>query len=161
MRTALKVGASVLALGTAFAAGLWAQAGKKVVWHWPDSLEAVNADPQEHKILYEDKHIRLLEVNVVAGTTGPMHGHKYPSVFAYDSVQPSHIDHVMEGDTKTSRGRVYEDADWSVPQCRSLGIQGPHSVTDTDTFPDHFYRLEFKRMDGKSVESMKSSYTGN
>jgi hypothetical protein len=62
----------------------------------------------------------------------------------------------MDSDTQP-HGREFENEDWYTPQCRALGPQAPHQVSDADTFPQHFYRIEFKKMDGKSIES-KSSY---
>jgi hypothetical protein len=38
-----------------------------------------------------------------------------------------------------------------------MGAQAPHQVTDADILPQHFYRIEFKKMDGRSIES-KTSY---
>jgi hypothetical protein len=146
----------VLALGAAFAAGAWAQSQARVVWHWPESLEALHAAPGNHKLLFENDHVRLLEVTVRPGETENMHGHIWPSVFALDAVQPKGTNHILDSDTLTI-GRAYEDADWYAPQCRTMGPQAPHQITNADTFPQHFYRLEFKQMDGKSVES-KTSY---
>jgi hypothetical protein len=78
-------------------------------------------------------------------------------VFAFDAVQASLKNHSTElGDS--TNPRVYEDSDWSQPQCRTIPIQAPHQVTDLDSFPVHFYRLEFKRMDGKSIETNWSAY---
>jgi hypothetical protein len=114
------------------------------------SMEAVNAAPKIHHILFENGQLRLLEVTVQPGETEPMHGHMYPSVFAYNAVQPALTDHTLEA--TTPRARQYEDVDWSVPQCRTMPIQAPHQVTNTDSFPLHFYRLEFKKMVGKSIE---------
>jgi hypothetical protein len=140
----------------AFVAGAWAQSQTRVVWHWPDSLEAVHAAPKNHKVLFEDDHVRLLEVRVQPGETENLHGHIWPSVFAYDAVQPKGTNHIMDSDTQP-HGREFENEDWYTPQCRALGPQAPHQVTDLDVFPQHFYRIEFKKMDGKSIES-KASY---
>ncbi len=143
----------LVAIAAAFAAGAWAQT-KKTVWHWSDSLDAVNAAPKNHKVLFENDHVLLLEVTIQPGETENMHGHKWPSIFAFDAVQPKLSDHKLEGDTHNLVDRRYEDADWSAPQCRTMSIQAPHQVTDLDPFPLHFYRLEFKKMDGKSIKSM-------
>jgi hypothetical protein len=35
--------------------------------------------------------------------------------------------------------------------------QAPHAVHNIDTFPMHFYRIEFKKIDGLSIEK-KTSY---
>jgi hypothetical protein len=144
------------AIAVAFVAGAWAQSQARVVWRWPDSMEAVHAAPKNNKVLFENDHIRLLEVRVQPGETENMHGHIWPSVFAYDAVQPKGTNHVIDSDTQ-SHGREFENADWYAPQCRTMGPQALHQITDTDVFPQHFYRIEFKQMDGKSVES-KTSY---
>jgi hypothetical protein len=146
----------VLALAAAFAAGAWAQSQARVIWRWPDSMDAVAAAPKSHRVLVENDHIRLIEATVQPGETEEMHGHRWPSVFAVDSVQPRLTGHPLEGDPHTV-DRRYEDADWYTPQCRTLGPQAPEQFTNTDNFPQHLYRLEFKKMDGKSIVS-KTSY---
>jgi len=152
-----KLGAVAAVFAATFMAGAFAQT-QHTVWKWPMSTEAVNAAPNNHHVLFENDHVRLLEVTVQPGQTEPVHGHMYPSVFAMDAVQASLNDHVIEGNSTTRRPRMYEDADWSQPQCRTMPIQGPHQVSDTDTFPVHFYRLEFKKMDGKSIETDWAQY---
>jgi hypothetical protein len=137
-----------------FMAGAWSQTQTPhPMWKWPMNMEAVSAAPNIHHILFENDQLRLLEVTVQPGVTEPLHGHMYPSVFAYNAAQPSLKDHEMNGDVTKSRARQYENADWSQPQCRTMPIQAPHQVTNMDSFPLHFYRLEFKKMEGKSVET--------
>ncbi len=150
------VGGFLVAVPAAFVAGALAQSQARVVWHWPDSLEAVHAAPKNHKVLFENDHVRLLEVTVRPGETENMHGHPSPSVFAFDAVQPKGTNHILDGDTGPVP-RAFEDADWHTPQCMTMGTQAPHQITNLDTFPQHFYRIEFKKMDGNSVES-KTSY---
>jgi hypothetical protein len=154
-RLALIAGFPV-AVATAFVAGAWAQSQTRVVWHWPDSLEAVHAAPKNHKVLFENDHVRLLEVTVQPGEIENIHGHPSPSVFALDAVQPKGTNHILDGDTRPVP-RAFEDADWNAPQCMTMGTQAPHQITNLDTFPQHFYRIEFKKMDGQSIES-KTSY---
>jgi len=153
----------LFALAVAFVAGAWAQQSDRVVWHWPASVDALVAAPHNHKLLFENDHIRLLEVTVPPGTTEPIHGHQWPSVFAIDAVQPKDKNHNLEGDKPSTREpkRDYEDSDWYHPECRVMGPQAPHQITILDTFPMHFYRLEFKKMDGKSIESMTSYPSSN
>jgi hypothetical protein len=45
--------------------------------------------------------------------------------------------------------RTLVNADF--PVCRTMGVQAPHSVKITDTFQQHFYRLEFKQIDGDAI----------
>jgi hypothetical protein len=32
--------------------------------------------------------------------------------------------------------------------------QSPHQITVVDTFPQHFYRMEFKKIDGETIRGM-------
>ena len=128
-------------------------------WKWPDSLDSPNAAGNIHKILFENGHLRLLEVTIQPGETEPMHGHKYPSVFAMDSPAPSFTDHALDGTNRTippqADGQKY-------PQCRPLpSPQAPHQATITGPWPDHFYRLEFKKVDGDAIKKMTHYPSGN
>jgi hypothetical protein len=84
----------------ALAAAAWAQSQARVVWHWPESMEAVRAAPKNHKVLFENDHVRLLEVRVQPGETENMHGHIWPSVFAFDAVQPKGTNRIIDSDTQ-------------------------------------------------------------
>jgi len=157
LRILARVCGLAVALAGAFLAGTWAQTQtQSPILKWPLSLEAVHAAPTVHHVLFENDSVRLLEVTVQPGQTEPRHWHMYPSVFAINGVQAALSDHTAAGET--NRPRQYEEADWSQPQCRTMPVQAPHQVTDTDSFPVHFYRLEFKKMDGKSIETNWAQY---
>lgn len=145
----IRTGTFAAAVLLAAVTGALAQSqASKLKWTWDDKLEAVNAAPTIHKVLYENDHIRLLEVTIHAGEKEPMHGHKYPSVFAFDAPQPAMDNELLSGGT-THIGRTQMDTDF--PACRTMGVQAPHSVKITDTFQQHFYRLEFKHIDDKEI----------
>jgi hypothetical protein len=38
------------------------------------------AAPQNHKLLFENDKVRVLEVTVQSGVREPLHAHRYPSV---------------------------------------------------------------------------------
>jgi hypothetical protein len=59
--------------------------GATVSWPWPDSMDAVGAAPKNHKVLYEDERVRILEVTVEPGEKENMHYHRWPSVLIVDS----------------------------------------------------------------------------
>jgi hypothetical protein len=52
---------------------------------YPASYDAEVADPDVHRVLYEDEHIMFIEVANPPGLDVRMHGHPYPSVFARDT----------------------------------------------------------------------------
>ena len=50
-------------------------------WNWPDSLDAMQAAPEHHKVLLENEQVRVLEPWVAPDDTVPVHTHRWPSVF--------------------------------------------------------------------------------
>jgi len=47
---------------------------------FPDGFDAVQAAPKSHRVVFENAFVRVLEVNVLSGTTVPMHHHRWPSL---------------------------------------------------------------------------------
>jgi hypothetical protein len=39
------------------------------LWTWPDSLDAVEAAPASHRILFENDAVRVLETRIAPGET--------------------------------------------------------------------------------------------
>ena len=76
---------------------------------FPDGYDAVQAAPQTHKVIFENELVRVLEVTVPpAGTTIPMHHHRWPSFFLdWDSGGPTpHIRyHRADGSVQDQPGR--------------------------------------------------------
>jgi len=157
---------SLCTLIAAFSAGVWAQAtatqqNPTKLWHWPDSMDSINAAPKNHKVLFENDHVRLLEVTVQPGETENMHGHKYPSVFMMDAPQPRTVNKNLDDNDTPQPGNKppprNDGGTAAYPTCRAMTTpQSPHQVTDVDTFPQHFYRMEFKKIDGDAIREMKS-----
>jgi hypothetical protein len=129
------------AVAAAFAAGAWAQQ-KASSWPYPTSLDAVAASPQNHKVLYENEDIRFLEVTVRPGEKENLHAHQWSSVFIVDRVQPALTNYTAAGKAAVPRSPT----DASYPLIRRMGPQPPHQVENLDTYAQHFYRVEFKKM---------------
>jgi len=49
-------------------------------WTWPDSLDAVKAAPENHKVVYEDSTVRILQVLLDGHKEEPVHTHKWKSI---------------------------------------------------------------------------------
>jgi len=113
-------------------------------WPWPDSLDALAADPQNHTVLYDDANIQLLDVHTPPGTTNSLHDHQWSSVFINIEAQPKGRDHKADGSVTQPGGVVPSDAKF--PILNVAGPQGPHAYENLDTFTKHFYRLQFKRV---------------
>ena len=49
-------------------------------WSWPDSLDALQAAPRHHRLLFENDRVRVLDTRISPGDTVPVHTHRWPAV---------------------------------------------------------------------------------
>jgi len=59
------------------------KAGRPLVappWPYPDSLDALVAAPNFHRVLFENERVRVLEVTVPPHQREPVHTHRWPRV---------------------------------------------------------------------------------
>lgn len=54
---------------------------------WDPKLDAVIAAPANHKVVFENDRLRVLEVILESDEEEPTHHHRWPSVFVFDQVQ--------------------------------------------------------------------------
>jgi hypothetical protein len=55
------------------------------------------AAPKHHKVLFENDHLRVLDVILEANDEEPIHHHRWPSVFVFDEVQGPIHDFAQNG----------------------------------------------------------------
>lgn len=65
---------------------------------WDPELDAVKAAPRNHRVIYENENLRVLEVTLEPGEEEPVHHHRWPSVFVFDSIKPPVTDISPEGE---------------------------------------------------------------
>ena len=53
------------------------------LWEWPDSLDALVAASEFHRLVLENEHVRVLETRIGPGETTPVHTHRWPSVLYF------------------------------------------------------------------------------
>jgi hypothetical protein len=75
----------VLLVGALSAAFLLGQNSSNFDKWWTPENDALAAAPQNHKLLFENDEVRVLEVRVPPGVREPLHAHRYPSVLYYVS----------------------------------------------------------------------------
>jgi hypothetical protein len=46
---------------------------------WPPELDALTAAPENHKLLFENDSVRILDTSIAAGQTTPLHTHRWPA----------------------------------------------------------------------------------
>ncbi|WP_299745768.1 hypothetical protein [Devosia sp.] len=54
---------------------------------WDPVLDAVTAAPGNHRVLFENNRLRVLEVILEPGEEEPVHHHRWPSVFVFDQIK--------------------------------------------------------------------------
>ena len=54
-------------------------------WPWPDSLDALIADPDHHSLLFENESVRILDTRISPGDITPLHTHQWASAFYVQS----------------------------------------------------------------------------
>jgi hypothetical protein len=129
---------------------------------FPRETDAEIADGAAHIVHYEDSHIMLMEVANPPMFNIHMHGHPYASVFAHDSDTGAKNPDALRptGPTQLDRTTPYNDmgstnapgpngAAW--PTCTPAAPQAPHRPYNANMAPNHFYRLEFLRLDGTDL----------
>jgi hypothetical protein len=99
--------------------------GPGIQWPWPSTLDALQAAPQHHRLLYENERVRVLEVRIPRGDVVPVHTHRWPAVL--------HLQCWSEHVRRDATGRVVFDSRNAEPHsdvpaavwCEPLP---PHSV---------------------------------
>jgi hypothetical protein len=130
-------------------------------WPYPLDYDSELAAPNNYRLLYEDGHVRLLEVGVRPGETTPVHGNPYATVLAFNAVLPDERDIVNKTlDPKATlkeQGAGHAPApsvfDMKMPTCTTVPPQAPHTIRNNSQTPLHYYRIEFKRVDGDNFQS--------
>ncbi len=118
-------------------------------WPYAAALDSYKAAPNNNKLLYEDDHVRLIEVTIRPGETENMNGNPYPSVIAMDSLPVDPASPLLaKGAGMGAAPRTFD-----VPTCSTTGPVAPHAVHNTGAAPIHFYRIEFKRIDGDGLKT--------
>ena len=116
-------------------------------WSWPDSLDAVKAAPESHKIIYEDSVVRILQVILEANETEPVHTHKWNSVMWFAQATPMTYFKIGLKDNEY----VIEDS-ITIPQMPQevlnhgdfMESEEPHAIKNISNGNGIAYRVEFK-----------------
>lgn len=104
---------------------------------WTSENDALAAAPQNHKLLFENDEVRVLEVTVRPGVREPLHAHRYPSVLYY--ISAAHMKEHSPGITPIDHPRKQDGAVVFLP------IGPPHQMENLETTkPLRAIRVELK-----------------
>lgn len=107
---------------------------------WEESRDAVIAAPDNHEVLYEDEHIRVLSVTLQPGIPEPLHHHRYPSIFVIDRLVP-----LRDFDADGNEQQLPLPPVFDMPLVLQMPPQDLHSVLNEGATPFHGTRVEFKQ----------------
>ena len=111
-------------------------------WEYPDSLDAMVAAPESHRVLLENDDVRVLETTIHPGETVPLHTHRWPSVLYV--IATAH--HVRRDDA----GSVFSDTRvaGAPPEPGTtlwLTPRPPHTVENVDDSEIRLLNVELKK----------------
>jgi mannose-6-phosphate isomerase-like protein (cupin superfamily) len=135
MKRIANLAVAVCALSAAFLLG---QTTTNFDRWWTPANDALVAAPQNHKLLFENDEVRVLEVTVQPGVREPLHAHRYPSVLYY--ISAAHMKEHPPGRDATDHPRKADGAIVFLP------IGPPHQMENLETTkPLRAIRIELKK----------------
>jgi hypothetical protein len=118
---------------------------------WPDSLGSVTAAPENHKVVFENDKVRILEVTGAPYIFEPLHTHKLPSImwFANANFAKAHLVYYHYDYDPIKKTYYIKDSvlEQGPPANKGFEIpaEGPHRVRNLSNMDILAYRVEFKK----------------
>lgn len=111
-------------------------------WTWPDSLDALVAAPSQHRLVFENAHVRVLDTVIGPGERTPVHTHRWPAahyVLSWSDFVRRDADGTTLLDTRTPGVRPAAEALWGEPL-------PPHSLENVGSVPLRIISTELKSL---------------
>jgi hypothetical protein len=110
--------------------------------------DAVTAAPDQHNVLFEDEHVRVLEILLPPLSVEPIHIHALPSVIMGETGGTGGAKFLYT-EYRFANGKFVKTAENEVsptPGYRTVwtGPEGPHAITNTGPVAVRFTRIEIK-----------------
>jgi hypothetical protein len=131
----------LLASGSAPAQGMPVSTDGTDPKTWAPGLDAVKAGARNHKVIFEDKEVRVLSVTVAPGEVEVAHHQVWPSVIVFVTLPPY--------ENRDARGnvlplKIIPGAKQEQPVMVRVPPEAAHSVTNTSSTAMHLIRIEYK-----------------
>src|ERR1700733_4029689 len=114
---------------------------KKAAWPWPDSLDAMIAAPQYHRLVLENDRVRVLDTRIPVGEIVPVHTHRWPAIY-YTIVAGDFVRRDGEGnvlfDSRAVPGLLTRS------EATYMDCLTPHSVENVSANEIHLISVELK-----------------
>lgn len=113
-------------------------------FEWSDSLDAVVAAPEHHKVIFENENIRVLDTRVRPGETVPVHTHRWASVvYTLQTGEFVRFD-AMNNTTLDTRVTPH---DIEIDKASRFPPQQPHSIENVGMSEMRAITVELKNSD--------------
>jgi hypothetical protein len=148
MRLLAALGFAVIAAGGAVAQSRHLPAEPMFCTPASHEYDAVTAAPLSHSVVFEDDHVRVLEVLVPPLASEPIHIHALPSVMMGDTGGAAGAKFIYTT-YRMEDGKFVEVEKQEItptPGYRTVwsGPEGPHAITNIGTAPMRITRIEIK-----------------
>jgi len=112
-------------------------------WCWKEEKDAMQASTKNHRILFENEEVRILEVVIMPGEKEDFHTHKWKSVFIVDSLADMRY-YGPQGEIQYERkapppAAFRTSVTWKEPE----GLHAIENLSNTQVI--HGIRIEMKR----------------
>lgn len=110
---------------------------------WPENLDAVKAAPETHRVIFENEHVRVLEVTIAPHSKEPIHTHCWPSTLYIQQIGDI-IDRDANGKILFDSRQLKENEKQRAPFVLWTPPEGPHWDENPDDLPIKMIQIENK-----------------
>jgi hypothetical protein len=115
----------------------------KGICPWPGDLDGVKAAPETHKVIFENEHVRVLQVTIPPHSKEPVHTHCLPSTLYFQQIGDI-IVRDPDGKLIFDSREMKENEKQKPPFVLWNPGEGPHSTENPDDVPIKIIQVENK-----------------
>ena len=115
----------------------------KGVCPWPGELDGVKVAPETHKVIFENEHVRVLEVTIPPHSKEPVHTHCLPSTLYFEQIGDI-IVRDPDGKLIADSRQMKESDKQKPPFVLWNPGEGPHSDENPSDLPIKIIQIENK-----------------
>ena len=115
----------------------------KGICPWPGNLDGAKVAPETHKIIFENEHVRVLEVTIPPHSEEPVHTHCLPSTLYIQQIGDI-IVRDPDGKLIFDSRQMKENEKQKAPFVLWNPGEGPHSDENPDDVPIKIIQIENK-----------------
>ena len=115
----------------------------KAICPWPGKLDGVKVAPETHKVIFENEHVRVLEVTIPPHSKEPVHTHCLPSTLYFQQIGDI-IVRDPDGKLIFDSRQMKENEKQKAPFVLWNPGEGPHSDENPSDLPIKIVQIENK-----------------